>query len=157
MKLFRMALLLMAVFSVPASAFAADAVRVVNAWTRATVPGQKVAGVYMEILSPMEGSLTGVSFHLARSAEIHSMKMEGGTMKMRPVKSVELPAGKWVKLQPGGLHVMLFDLERPLRAGQKLPMTLTVEFPGQRKREVTVQMTVLNSDADAQSGEHEHH
>ena len=48
---------------------------------------------------------------------------------------------------------MLFDLERPLRAGQRLPLTLTVEFSGQRKREITTQVFVKNSD---ETGGHEH-
>ena len=91
MKLLRIAPFLAAGFFIAASAFAADPVRVVNAWAKATVPGQKVAGVYLEILSPLEAKITGVSFHLARSAEIHSMKIENGTMKMRPLKTLDLP------------------------------------------------------------------
>lgn len=155
MRLLRIAPFLAAGFFIAASALAADPLRVVNAWTKATVPGQKVAGVYLEILSPLDAKITGVSFHFARSAEIHSMKIENGTMKMRPLKTLDLPAGKWVKLEPGGLHVMLFDLERPLRAGQRLPLTLTVEFPGQRKREVTTQVFVRNSSEE--SGGHDNH
>lgn len=155
MKLLRIVLLLAASFAVAATAAAADAVRVVDAWTKATVPGQKVAGVYMEILSPVDARLTGVSFHLARSAEIHSMKLENGTMKMRPLKDLDLPAGKPVKLEPGGLHVMLFDIERPLRSGEKLPMTLTVEFAGQPMREIRIEVSVRK--AGAESDGHEHH
>ena len=154
MKVLRIALMLSAL-AVAAAASAADAVRVVNAWARATVPGQKVAGVYMEIVSPVDARLAGVSFHLAKSAEVHSMKMEGGTMKMRPLQSLDLPAGKPVKLEPGGLHVMLFDLERPLRAGEKLPMTLTVEFAGQRMRDVSIEVSVRKGGSESDG--HEHH
>ncbi len=155
MKLLRIALLLAAGFAVASAAAAADAVRVVDAWTKATVPGQKVAGVYMEILSPVDARLTGVSFHLAGSAEIHSMKLENGTMKMRPLKGLDLPAGKPVKLEPGGLHVMLFDIERPLRSGEKLPMTLQVEFAGQPMREISIEVSVRKGGEE--SGGHEHH
>lgn len=155
MKLLRIALLLAAGLAIAAPAAAADAVRVVNAWARATVPGQKVAGVYMEIVSPVDARLTGVSCHLARSAEIHTMKMENGTMKMRPLKSLDLPAGKPVKLEPGGLHVMLFDIERPLRSGEKLPMTLTVEFAGQRMRDVGIEVSVRKGGSESDG--HEHH
>ena len=154
MKVLRIALMF-SVLAVAAAASAADPVRVVNAWARATVPGQKVAGVYMEIVSPVDARLTGVSFHLAKSAEVHSMKMEGGTMKMRPLKSLDLPAGKPVKLEPGGLHVMLFDLERPLRAGEKLPMTLTVEFAGQRMHDVGIEVSVRKGGGESDG--HEHH
>ena len=148
MNLLRIALLLAAGIAFAAPAAAADAVRVVNAWARATVPGQKVAGVYMEIVSPVDARLTGVSCHLARSAEIH-------TMKMRPLKSLELPAGKPVKLEPGALHLMLFDLERPLRSGEKLPMKLTIEFAGQRMRDVGIEVSVRKGGSESDG--HEHH
>lgn len=153
MKLLRIALLLAASLAIVPSASGAEAVRVVDAWARATVPGQKVAGVYMEILSPIDARLTGVSCHLARSAEIHSMKMENGTMKMRPLKSLDLPAGQTVRLAPGGMHVMLFDVERPLRAGEKLPVTLTVDIAG-RTREIPV--LVLVRKGGEESGGHDH-
>lgn len=154
MKLLRIAFLLAASLSIAGVASAAEAVRVVNAWTKATVPGQKVAGVYMELHSPIDARLTGVYCHLARSAEIHSMKMEGGTMKMRPLKFLDLPAGTVVKLEPGGLHVMLFDIERPLKSMEKLPITLTIES-GKHTREVSIVVVVRKSGDDA--GGHEHH
>jgi copper(I)-binding protein len=154
MKLLRIALLVAASLLIAANAKAAGTVRVVDAWVKATVPGQKVAGIYMELNSPIDARLTGVSCHLARSAEIHSMKMEGGTMKMRPLKSLDLPAGKTVKLEPGGVHVMLFDIERPLRFGDRLPITLTIAT-GQRTREVLVEAIVRKSGAEADG--HERH
>ena len=153
MKLLQIAFLA-ASLVIAVNASAAEAVRVVNPWTKATVPGQKVAGVYMELQSPIDARLTAVTCHLARSAEIHSMKMEGGTMKMRPLKSLDLPAGKVVKLEPGGLHVMLFDIERPLRSGDRLPITLTIET-GQRTREISVEAVVRKSSDEADG--HDHH
>ena len=153
MKALRVAVLLLVAAAMVSPVAAAEAVRVVNGWTRATLPGQKVAGIYLEILSPMDATVTGVTFPKARSAELHSMKMENGTMKMRPVKRLDLAAGQWLKLEPGGLHIMAFDLEAPLRAGQKLPLSLTVEMAG-RSREVNATITVLSSDT---AGGHEHH
>lgn len=147
------ALLAGLVLAIPA--LADSAIRVTNAWARATLPGQKVAGAYLEITSPMDGRLTGVSSPAAGSAEVHSMKMDNGVMKMRPVESLDLPAGKMVKLEPGGLHVMLFDLKKPLRAGQKVPLVLAVELPNNIRREVNVTLLVRNSDEEA--GGHEHH
>lgn len=149
-----LAVLLMLPLSTPA----ADAVRVTDAWARATVPGQKVAGVYLQITSPVDGRLVAVSAPIAAQAEVHSMKMEGGTMKMRPVKVLELPAGTTVKLEPGGLHVMLFGLEGPLAFGQQFPLTLTVEMPGGRKRDVTAQVRVRGKEQEAGAGGgHDHH
>ncbi len=54
------------------------------------------------------------------------MTMDGGVMKMRPVKAVELPANQRVSLKPGGYHVMLFDIKRELKAGERVPLRLEV-------------------------------
>jgi len=35
---------------------------------------------------------------------------------------ISMPAGTPVKLAPGGYHVMLFDLKKPLVAGEKVPL-----------------------------------
>ncbi len=50
--------------------------------------------------------------------------MSGGMMTMREVGSIELPAGKLVMLQPGGLHIMLLDLVGPLELGASFTATL---------------------------------
>lgn len=141
-------LLLIAAVLVPSAAAAADAIRVIDPWARATVPGQKVGGVYMEIVSPRDARLAGVASPLAGAAEVHSMTMDGGTMRMRAVKSLDLPAGTPVKLAPGGYHVMLFDLKKPLVAGQKVPLTLVIEETGKRARRITVRAIVRASDHD---------
>ncbi len=139
---------------VAAPVLGADPVSVTNGWARATLPGQKVAGAYFEIRSAVDARLVGVSVSGARSAELHSMKLENGTMRMRALEGVELPAGKVVRLEPNGLHVMLFGLERPLQVGQKLPIKLTVVPVGQPALEVESTLEVRESKA---SGGHEHH
>ena len=133
---------LIAVVLAPAAAPAADAIRVLDPWARATVPGQKVGGVYMEIVSSRDARLVGVSSPAAGSAEVHSMTMDGGTMRMRAVEALDLPAGTPVRLAPGGYHVMLFDLKKPLVAGQKVPLTLVIEENGKRVQKIAVSAIV---------------
>ncbi len=127
---------------------AADAIRVIDPWARATVPGQKVAGVYMEIVSPRDARLTSVTSPVAGVAEVHLMTMDGGTMRMRAVEALDLPAGRPVKLAPGGYHVMLFDLKKPLVAGEKVPLTLVIEDAGKRTHKVAVTAVVRAGDLD---------
>ena len=102
-------------------------VDVSNAWARATVPAQTVGGVYLEIRSPIPAKLVRAASPVAGRTELHKMSMENGVMKMSPVDAIDLPAGQSVKLAPGGLHVMLLDLKRPLKAGESVPLALTVE------------------------------
>ncbi len=60
------------------------------------------------------------------------MSNEGGVMRMRRVDSLDLPAGKTVVLEPGGYHVMLLDIVRPLKAGERVAVTLVIEEGGKR-------------------------
>jgi hypothetical protein len=107
---------------------------VTGAWARATMPGQTVAGVYMQIRSDAAAKLVGVSSAAAKSAELHRMSHEGGVMKMRHVDSLELPAGKTVALEPGGYHIMLMDIGQPLKPGDRVKLTLLVETGGKRQQ-----------------------
>lgn len=122
-------------------AHADESTEVKDAWTRATVPGQKVAGVYLEILSRSGGRLVGVRSPAAKSAEIHSMSNDGGVMKMRRLDGLDLPAGKSVRLESGGNHIMLFDIKHPLEPGTRVPLTLILEQKG-KKKSIQVQAEV---------------
>ena len=54
------------------------------------------------------------------------MSMDGGVMKMRPLAEIELPASRTVSLKPGGNHIMLIDIKRELKVGERVPLKLTV-------------------------------
>ncbi len=109
-----------------AVAFAADAVRVSNPWVRATVPGQSVASAYMDLTAHAPAALVAAESPVAHKAELHVMTMDGGVMKMRAIEKLELPANHTVSLKPGGYHVMLTGIKRELKAGERVPLKLTV-------------------------------
>lgn len=109
--------------AMPANEAQAQPVAVKDAWARAPAPGQKVAGAYKELVSRTHMALTAVASPAAAGVELHSTSMEAGVMRMRPVARIELPAGKPVKLAPGGLHIMLVDIKQPLKPGDKVPLT----------------------------------
>ena len=134
---------------------AADVLEVREPWAKATVPGQKVAGVYMKLVAREKLRLTGVKSAAAESAAVHQMKMEKGMMRMRALPFLELPAGKTVALEPGGFHIMLFDIKRSLVAGQKLKLELTVEDGAKRQHRIVVEAMVRDRDAGTAGG-HDH-
>jgi hypothetical protein len=70
------------------------------------------------------------------------MKMESGVMKMFAVDGIDLPANRTVKLAPGGYHVMLMDLKRTLKAGERVPMRLTLELAGKKRETVDLDVEV---------------
>ena len=112
--------------------FAWADVQVSGAWARATLPGQTVGGVYMQLRSDTPSRLVAVKSPAARAAEVHQMSNDGGVMRMRRVDSLDLPAGKTMVFEPGGYHVMLLDIVRPLKAGQRVALTLVIEEGGKR-------------------------
>lgn len=96
------------------------------------MPGQVVAGVYMHLKADARAKLVGVKSAAAGAAEVHQMSNAGGVMRMRHVDSLDLPAGRVVKLEPGGYHVMLMDIRRPLKVGERVELTLEIEQAGKR-------------------------
>jgi len=127
-KLIRFAWLataLLASFACYAAGIVGDT-EISGAWTRATAPGQDTASVDMNITSKHAATMVGVSSPVCKTVELHSMTSEGGMMKMREVKTIELPAGKRVNLGEGGYHLMLIGLKAPLKEGETLPLTLSI-------------------------------
>jgi copper(I)-binding protein len=106
--------------------------RISNPFARATPPGAKVAGAFMSIENRGKEAdrLVSASSPVAGLVEIHEMAMDGGMMKMRAIKGVDVKPGATVELQPGGYHVMLEDLKQPLKQGDQIPVSLTFEKAG---------------------------
>jgi hypothetical protein len=103
-------------------------VDVTSAWVRAAVPGQSATGAFMTLTSKEGARLLGAASAVAGVVEIHEMAMEGNVMKMRPIRGgLDLPAGRAVQLRPGGYHVMMMDLKRPLAVGEKVRVELRLE------------------------------
>lgn len=94
-------------------------VKISDSWVRANAPGQSVGAAYMTLTSPQDSTLVYVESPAAGLVEIHSMSMTNNVMKMRKLEELPLKAGKAEKLAPGGFHLMLFDLKKPLKAGDK--------------------------------------
>jgi len=99
-------------------------VTISEAWVRATAPGQKVGAAYMTLQSPQKTKLVYAETKSADEVEIHSMSMTNGIMKMRKLDVLDLQPNKPEKLAPGGFHLMLFGLKAPLKAGDKVTLTL---------------------------------
>ncbi|MHB1214277.1 MAG: copper chaperone PCu(A)C [Thiobacillus sp.] len=132
------------------AAWAAD-ISVTDAWARATMPGQQVGGAYMQIQANADARLVGVSSAAVPRVEMHEMKLDGGVMRMREVKAIDLPKDKTVALEPGGFHLMLMNLPQPIAAGDMIPLTLVIESGGTR------QTVEVKAEARALGGAMQHH
>jgi periplasmic copper chaperone A len=115
-------------------------VSVEQPWTRATPPGAKVGAGFMRLRNAGAADrVVGASSPVAGRVEMHVTRREGDVMKMREVKSFEVPAGGSFELKPGGAHLMLVDLRRPLTKGEKVPLTLKLGKGGELKLELSVE------------------
>lgn len=115
--------------------------KVDDPWVRATVAPQKATGAFMQLTSAKAVKVVAASSPLAAMVEIHEMKMDDGVMKMRAVDALALPAGQAVALKPGSYHVMLMGLKAPIKAGETVPLTLTVE--GEDKQRTAVEIKAV--------------
>lgn len=119
---------------------AAGALRITDPWSR-PAPGKVGAG-YMTVTNtgPIPDRLIGGESPLADRLEIHEMSMDGGVMRMRKLdRGLTLAPDATVRLEPGGYHIMLIGLKRPLKLGQTVPATLRFERAGAVKVVFTVQ------------------
>lgn len=99
-------------------------VKLSDAWVRASNPGQSVGAAYVTLSSAQDVTLVYAETERAGTVEMHSMTMQNGVMKMRSIEELPVPAGKPVKLAPGGLHLMLFELPTPFKAGEQVKFRL---------------------------------
>lgn len=126
--------------------------KVENAWIREPAPGQAVMGAFMDITSDKDASLIQAGSPAFGKIELHEMKMQGDVMQMRQVKKIDLPKGKTVKLEPGGLHLMLYKPKKPLKNGDKVPFTLMVKSGGKvEKLAVTAEVRSMTAPTHAQA------
>jgi periplasmic copper chaperone A len=124
-------------------------------WARATPAEAKTGAVYMTLdnKSGTADRLTGASSEVADKLQIHEMKVENGVMKMREVPGgLPIPGSGSVELKPGGYHVMLMGLKKPLTVGEKFALTLTFEKAGNISVTVPVQAMDAAQDKGSMGG-----
>jgi len=109
-------------------------------WSRATPPGAKGGAGFMRLRNAGAADrVVGASSPVAGRVEMHITVRDGDVMRMREVKAFEDPAGGSYELKPGGAHLMLVDLRRPLKKGERVPLTLKLEKGGELKLELSVE------------------
>jgi len=113
-----------------------------DAWIRAT-PGSDVAAAYLTLHNAAAQPVTviGVRTPAAAQAMIHETIVTNGQSTMRPHEPLRVDGGATLRLAPGGLHIMLHGLTRPLTPGEAVPLVLLLGGGG--KLEVTARVRPL--------------
>lgn len=125
----------------------------VDGWARATVAGQRTAAVYLTLHNGgrTADQLLGVASPVATSGSLHKTVTAGGVLRMRPSGPIGIVPGQQLQMAPGGLHVMLHGLKRPLRPGTRVPLELRFARSGIVRTQVIVQPPGHSPDT------HDHH
>lgn len=129
-------------------------IQVDNAYARATAPTATTSAVFMTLSNPSNEtvSLLSASTPRAGNVELHDMIKQGDVMKMRQVPKIDIPAHGQTLLQPGSLHVMLFDLNSALKDGEKLQVTLN--FSNQQTVIIEAPVKKVMMGMQMQQGQH---
>lgn len=148
-------------FSLPAFSHSADVgdLHIGHPWARPTVGPQPTGGAYLSIENRGKNpdALVRVTSPVAREVQVHTMQMEGNVMRMREADKLTVPAGGKVEMKPGdGYHLMLMGLKQPLKAGERIPLTLTFEKAGQVQVEAVVEEKPRAAPAADAGHEHKH-
>ncbi len=117
-----------------------DLVAVMNAWVREAYPGARVNAGYMTLVNAGSEALrlAKVESEAFETIEVHEMAMVDGLMTMRELEDLVIPAKGQIRLQPGGMHLMLMGPTKELVAGQQVAMTLT--FASGRQQTLRVEV-----------------
>jgi len=124
---------------------------ITNVWARPTPKDSSVAVVYMRVASPVEDELIAVSASVSRSAsfrisggldsdggEEHDHHGDASSETTMTDSTMVLGSNSTFELAPGGPHVMLEGLERPLLEGDSFELLLTFREAGERTIVVNV-------------------
>lgn len=146
-----MRLILPTVAAVALATAAHAAPQVQAAWSRPAAAGMTGAG-FMVVTNTGKtpDALVSASSPIAREVQIHQSKMSNGVASMQRLDRVPMAPGARVTFAPGGYHLMFMGLTRPLKAGDKAPVTLV--FASGAKVEATF-VVGLGPPADG----HAHH
>ncbi len=128
-----------------------------NQWVRAVPPVSHISAAYMSIINhgSMEDQLLAVQTSAAEVVEIHNVKKENGMMSMYPVKFVDVSAGGSQELKPGGYHMMLIKLVKPLKVGDEVELTLHFKNAGMVKVTAPVMGSMPKGEMKHETKEHE--
>lgn len=144
----------------PMTAAQPSTITIENPWTRATAPGQAVAGGFMTVVNTTgaEDRLLRASSPVAKEVQIHNTTMDEGVMRMRPMADgVAIPAGGRVEFKPRALHLMFMGLQAPIAAGTTVPVTLEFERAGKVGATFRVEAVAAAPAAPAKPATGHHH
>ena len=115
-------------------------ITVTGQWARQSPMATDMGAAYMTIEASAEDELIGASVDMsvAMMTEVHETVTVDGGMKMQEVASIKVSPDQAIAMEPGGFHVMLMGLVKPLEIGQTIEVTLKFSKSGDKVIDVSV-------------------
>ncbi len=140
--------------------FAVNAkVELIEGQVRAMPPSVPNTAAYLTLVNHGEHKrLVAVKTSVAKEAQLHTMSMDGGVMKMREVEGFDLPMHGTLSLEPSGNHIMILGLHKPLAIDQEIDLSLI--FADGETMEIVLPVKKLkkgHSMSNHHGHEHHHH
>lgn len=112
------------VFLITTEIYAAPDIKIKNAWIASTQESDDMSVAYMSLFSDQDLILTSITSPTIKTIEMHNTILEKGIMKMRMAHEIKIDHDKTFEFKSGGSHLMLMDFKGPLKAGEKVKLTL---------------------------------
>ena len=123
-----------------------------DVYARATPPSAETSALFGHFMnhSDKDRYIVSAETKAVGKVELHDVIMDGEVMKMRQVEKIKIPANGSVTLKPGSLHIMLFNLAKPLAEGNTIPVTITFANGETQELEAPIKKVMSGM-------KHEHH
>lgn len=136
------ALFIAAIVNLTPAVATQGSITVADGWARVSSGPNSAIFMHMYNDGKTDDALVSAASNIAETTELHTHIKEGDVYKMRPVPHMLVNAGEKTTLKPGGLHIMLLNIKRPINEGDKVPVTLTfksgqvihVDLPTKKKQ-----------------------
>jgi copper(I)-binding protein len=107
------------------TAFGAPRITTRDAWVMKPVGKQEMTAGFVTLHNNgADTALVSATCDAIKNLELHEMEETNGRMQMKMVDEIELPKGEDVRLEPGGLHLMMIGFTRPIKEGDVLVVRL---------------------------------
>lgn len=137
-----------------------NAIKAENFYAFATIDGSSISAAFGTLSNTSEQPIAlqkATIINSTATAELHQSIKEKGVVKMLPVDSITIPAKQSVELAPGGLHIMLINLQGPLEAGKTIALELTFDNGTILKIEAPIKGRNIRERVINKSDKHAHH
>lgn len=137
-----------------AAADEAAVISITDPWVKSAKNGMTAAFGTLVNNGDSDVVVASATSEITSTMELHeTVENDDGTMAMQPKEGgFTIPAGGEHELEPGGDHLMIMDLKRPLKPGEVVTVTLVMEDGSEMEVEATVK-NFTGADEEYQNGD----